>query len=142
MTGHKPRIFVHAPFQGDPATLALKKAVLDEVASLGYSLQEFGVSGVPKALKWNFDLAIRLMQRCDGALVLALGRHEVDVAGVPLRIPSEYAHFEGARTGSDYPRQEGEDALRPGWCDLHCDGSESVQRCQTREAGRADPRSD
>lgn len=89
----KPRIYVHAPDCLSPMHLAIKERVLREVNAAGFDPQEFNVSGLPAGINWTFDNAAAIMDRCQGAVIIALPKYDF---GPDMRMPSEYAHFEGA----------------------------------------------
>jgi len=91
----KPRIYVHAPLPRNlsPRRQDIRAKVLDAIAIAGFDPQEFGVSGIPGRLTWTFDEAARLMDRCQGAVIIALPKYEF---GPEMLMPSEYSHYEGA----------------------------------------------
>jgi len=77
--------------------LSAKEGLKKLLASQGFEVQEFGVSGLPANMPWTADAALEVMRKCDGVLVLAFSRFEfIDDTGKPVRIPTEYNHYEGA----------------------------------------------
>lgn len=90
----KPRIFIHCPLDHHLSAyqLALKESVLNQVRGAGFEPQEFNVSGLVAGENWTFDAASRLMDRCQGAVILALPKYELPNG---VRLPSEFAHVEG-----------------------------------------------
>lgn len=91
----KPRVYIHAPLPQNlsPRRQEIRAKVLDAVTAAGFDPQEFGVSGLPSRLAWSFDNAARVMDRCQGAVIIALPKYEF---GTDLLMPSEYSHYEGA----------------------------------------------
>jgi hypothetical protein len=51
------------------------------------------VSGIPAGWAWSFDKSAEVMDRCQGAVILALVKYQF---GDDHLLPSEYAHYEGA----------------------------------------------
>jgi Predicted nucleotide-binding protein containing TIR-like domain len=92
---YRPRVYVHAPLVGNLSERRrkLRTKTLAMPATAGFDPQEFGVSGSPLRSAWTFDQAARLMDSCQGAVILALPKYEF---GNDLLMPSEYAHYEGA----------------------------------------------
>ena len=102
----KPRVYVSCPARLSPEHRLVKESILKALSEAGIEPHEFAVSGLPvtEDINWSFKSADELMQRCQGALILAFTRHECmiqrDENGrrweerIPM--PSEYAHFEGA----------------------------------------------
>ena len=93
---YRPNIYIHAPYQPEPAQAVVKQAILDKIRSIGFDPQEFHVSGKPKGDPWTFDRALEVMRQCDGALILALMRRIESDGATSTPAPSEYSHFEGA----------------------------------------------
>ena len=90
-----PRIYIHAPVRQrlNPARQAVRSRLLDRVKAAGFEPQEFAVSGIPAAWAWSFDRAAEVMDRCQGAVILALAKYEFEDGWI---LPSEYSHYEGA----------------------------------------------
>lgn len=91
----KPRVYVHSPLDRhlSPSRIAMKQFLLDEVIAAGFEPQEFNVSGLPAGINWTFETSAHLMDRCQGAIIIALPKYDL---GANLLLPSEFAHFEGA----------------------------------------------
>jgi hypothetical protein len=90
-----PRVYVHAPLGVNltPGRQAVRAQVLERVTAAGFESQEFAVSGIPAAWAWNFDRAAQVMDQCQGAVILALPKYQLDDGHA---FPSEFAHYEGA----------------------------------------------
>jgi hypothetical protein len=50
------------------------------------------VSGIPAGWAWSFDKSAEVMDRCQGAVILALVKYQL---GDDHLLPSEYAHYRG-----------------------------------------------
>ena len=92
-----PRIYVSAPFDRvlNHQQREIKREVLHAISQAGLQPQEFGVSGLPARLAWDFYAANEVMSNCQGALVLALIRFRASTESGPIAIPTESNHFEG-----------------------------------------------
>ena len=94
----RPRVYFSATTDRflDDRQRAVKQAILSAVSAAGFQPQEFGVSGLPAAMQWNFDAADEVMSNCQGGLILAQARYRVRTQdGDELALPSEYNHLEG-----------------------------------------------
>jgi hypothetical protein len=92
-----PKVYISAAadFNLSSSDLSIKKELLKRVADENFDVQEFQGSGIPKGMRWSFEDAARIMDRCQGVLVLAQGRftqHFSDMKGLGA---SEYCHYEG-----------------------------------------------
>jgi hypothetical protein len=102
----KPRAFISVPDNRhlDSRRKRLKESVIRFVASqdfevVGFEPEQFGTGLPVNREDWTLDKAIRLMQRCDGAIVLALARMHVSVGGAhqaTTALTTAYNHLEGA----------------------------------------------
>lgn len=95
-----PRIFISAPVDASltPVQLSFKTAILKKVKQAGLEPQEFNVSGLPIRNGWTFQNVENVMQKCQGAIVLAFGRysHTMTINNQVIVMPTEYNHYEGA----------------------------------------------
>jgi hypothetical protein len=109
----KPRVYVSCPLDQHlmQEHREVKAKILTALSDAGFEPHEFVVSGLPVAedINWSFKSANQLMQRCQGALILAFTRHDFRIERFEMgqmredriRMPSEYAHFEGALATSN-----------------------------------------
>ena len=97
-TSYRPRIYISAPLPAnmDPIRAALREGVVKMLKARGLAPQEFGISGMPSGWSWDFARSAGVMRHCDGAAILALARYMVPANPVPIPMPTEYNHFEGA----------------------------------------------
>lgn len=95
----KRRIYVSTPLDEHlhKDQLAIKQAIYASLENEEFEPQEFLYRGLPAGTSWSFQESRKVMQRCDGALILAFVRSDFDLEdGSRLCIPSEYNHYEGA----------------------------------------------
>lgn len=95
----KRRIYVSTPLDEhlNQQQLSIKNAILSSLEQEGFEPQEFHVSGLPADVNWSFQESRKVMNRCDGSLILALVRTVYELQdGHLVSIPSEYNHYEGA----------------------------------------------
>jgi hypothetical protein len=97
----QPRIYISCRYDPrrrflDHARQSLREGILQCVREQGFEPQEFGVSGLPQGSDWDFARARDVMLQCDGALVIAIAQWFTEEGGIPVPVPSEYSHFEGA----------------------------------------------
>jgi hypothetical protein len=73
----KSRIYIHSPINShlSPQRLMTKEKILNAVKSEGFDPQEFGEGDLWEGLAWSFDNAARVMERCQGAVILALPKY-------------------------------------------------------------------
>ena len=108
-----PRLFVSVPDDRylDARRQGLKMAIIGAVAAHGFEMvgfepEQFG-AGMPMHLDvWSVERALKMLRRCDGALVLALARSTAfvhyaaappfPVPAGPVPLPTPYNHLEGA----------------------------------------------
>jgi hypothetical protein len=90
----KPRVFISVPMDQnlDARQRSIKHAILDGVRSEGFEPQEFFVSGLPLRMPYSFENAREVMDRCQGAVILAFARWSTGNAAVP----TVWNHYEGA----------------------------------------------
>ena len=90
----KPRIFISVPTDQnlDARQRSIKHAILDGVRNEGFEPQEFLVSGLALHMAYNFANAREVMDRCQGAIILAFARWHYGNAA----IPTVWNHYEGA----------------------------------------------
>jgi hypothetical protein len=90
----QPRVFISVPTDQnlDARQRSLKHAILHAVEDEGLEPQEFLVSGLPLRMAYNFANAREVMDRCQGAVVLAFARWRTGNAAVP----TVWNHYEGA----------------------------------------------
>jgi hypothetical protein len=91
----KPRVYIHAPWPHNLSTrrAEIRTKVLNAITAAGFEPQKFKVSGLSVRLQWTFDEAARVMDRCQGAFILALPKYDF---GPDLLLPSEFSHYECA----------------------------------------------
>jgi hypothetical protein len=93
------RIFISAPTDSGltPPQRKIKAAIIDMVAAANLDPQLFGERGIPIRTSWSFTKAEDLMERCYGAVIIALARHRYIVHDAPpVNFASEFNHYEGA----------------------------------------------
>ena len=92
-----PKVYISAAadFNLSSSDLSIKKDVIARVAAEGFDVQEFQGSGLPKGMRWSFEDAARVMDRCQGVLVLAQGRFAMQFRDQQGLGASEYCHYEG-----------------------------------------------
>lgn len=90
----KPRIFISVPIDGHLSArqLALKHAILEQIKREGFEPQECFTSGLPLRMAYNFANAREVMDRCQGAAILAFARWKSGTGAVP----TVWNHYEGA----------------------------------------------
>lgn len=90
----EPRVFISVPTDQnlDTRQQSLKQAILTAVRKEGFEPQEFWVSGLPLRMAYTFANAREVMDRCQGAVILAFARWHTDNAAVP----TVWNHYEGA----------------------------------------------
>jgi hypothetical protein len=95
-----PRIFISAPIDASltSAQLSFKTAVIKKVKQAGFDPQEFNVSGLPIRDGWTFQNVENIMERCQGAIILAFERYSyvMKLNNQMIVMPTEYNHYEGA----------------------------------------------
>jgi Predicted nucleotide-binding protein containing TIR-like domain len=91
------RVFVSASSNRnlDDRRKALKAAILGKVRDAGLEPQEFWESGLAESLTWSFENVDRVMQKCNGAIVIGFPRWSVSEPS-PGALVGEYNHYEGA----------------------------------------------
>jgi TIR domain/CAP12/Pycsar effector protein, TIR domain len=92
-----PRVFVSAPVDSvlDARQLAIKRGVLAALDKAGFEPQEFGASGLPAQMAWNFEAAREVMGNCQGAFIFGFARWRVSTDAGLMTMLTEYNHFEG-----------------------------------------------
>ena len=92
-----PRVFVSAPVDSvlNVGQLAIKRGVLALLRKTGIEPQEFGASGLPAQMIWNFEAAREVMGNCQGACILGFARWRVSTDAGLMTMLTEYNHFEG-----------------------------------------------
>lgn len=97
------RIFISVP--GDhvlnDSQQELKWAIVEKIESLGYIPEIFNSErprggSLAAGRNWTFSECITIMKRCIGAIIIGLPRHTINTSDGHLKLPTEYAHFEGA----------------------------------------------
>lgn len=93
-----PRVFVSAALEKNllPPQQLMQAAIVEALEAAGLDPQLVAVRGLPLDLAWNFAAAEDIIARCQGAVVLAFARHRFSTPEGPLKLPSEYNHYEGA----------------------------------------------
>ncbi len=79
----------------------LKWAIVNKIEQLGYIPEIFhsekpSQGSLAAGRGWTFGECITIMNRCVGAIIIGLPRHIIATSEGDLRLPTEYAHFEGA----------------------------------------------
>lgn len=80
----------------------LKWALVEKITGMGFIPEIFhSERAQPGSLAagrgWTFAECAAVMRRCVGAIILGLPRHVFPTKNGSLRMPTEYAHFEGAQ---------------------------------------------
>jgi hypothetical protein len=96
-----PRVFISVPTDKhlDARQRSLKHAILNGIRNEGLEPQEFLVSGLPFRMAYNFENAREVMERCQGAVILAFARWRNkekywNIGNAAL--PTVWNHYEGA----------------------------------------------
>ena len=79
----------------------LKWAIINKVEQLGYIPEIFhserpNLGSLTAGRGWTFGECITVMKRCVGTIIIGLPRHELSTGESVLKLPTEFAHFEGA----------------------------------------------
>jgi len=97
------RVYVSLPAdQWLPRNLnELKWGIVEEIEKLGYLPEVFtnprGKPGLASSKAWSARDADQIARRCVGAAIVGMGRWKFkDKYGVPVELPTEYNHYEGA----------------------------------------------
>ena len=96
------RIFISSPADRllDERRRGVKRAIMDEVAGLGYEVQAFGTldggRGLAKRQAWNPDVVDGVIRRCVGAAVLGFPRWALSGDRGAVKLATEYCHYEAA----------------------------------------------
>ncbi len=97
------RIYISMPADRwlPPNLNDLKWAVVDEIESLGYTPEIFtnpkGAAGLASWKAWTPRDADEIGRRCVGAALIGMPRWTFcDASGNPVRLPTEFSHYEGA----------------------------------------------
>ncbi|HEX6622832.1 MAG TPA: nucleotide-binding protein [Pyrinomonadaceae bacterium] len=97
------RIYISVP--GDSrlteSQQLLKWALIDKVSELGYTPEMFyserpQSGSLAHGRNWSFAECSAVLRRCVGAIIIGLPRHQFSTDDGPVRLPTEYAHIEGA----------------------------------------------
>src|SRR5262245_32746631 len=96
----KPRVYVHSPAKLNLRRHKVRSKVIDAIIAAGFDPQEVGGPRSKALLSWTFNEAARVMDRCQGAVIIALPQYEF---GPDMLMPSEYSHYEGALALSTGP---------------------------------------
>jgi hypothetical protein len=101
--GIAKRIFISVPSDQalSDSQKDLKWAIVDKIQSLGYIPEIFhsekpSAGSLAAGRGWTFDECMTIIKRCLGAIIIGLPRHTVTTNEETLKLPTEYAHFEGA----------------------------------------------
>lgn len=97
------RIYVSVPGDSKLTELQqqLKWALIGKVSEHGY-IPEIFYSERPQpgslahGRNWSFAECAAVLRRCVGAMIIGLPRHQFSSEDGPIRLPTEYAHIEGA----------------------------------------------
>lgn len=97
------RIFISVPSDQilTDTQQELKWAIVTKIETLGYIPEIFHSEGpsqgsLAAGRGWTFNECITIMKRCIGAIIIGLPRHNINTNDGQLKLPTEYAHFEGA----------------------------------------------
>lgn len=96
------RIFISSPADKhlDERRLKVKRAIMNNIARLGYEVQAFGTKnrglGSAKNEPWNADKVAEVMRQCVGAAILGFPRWTFSRKGKTFSLASEYCHYESA----------------------------------------------
>jgi len=97
------RIFISVPSDQilNDAQQQLKWAIVEKIESLGYIPEIFNSErpnqgSLAAGRGWTFTECITVMKRCIGTIIIGLPRHNINSTDGQLKMPTEYAHFEGA----------------------------------------------
>lgn len=92
-----PKVYISAAadFNISNDDQKIKKELIQKLLAEGFDVQEFQGSGLPKGLRWSFEDAARIIDRCQGVLVLAQGRFNMSFSDMHGLGASEYCHYEG-----------------------------------------------
>ncbi len=97
------RIFISVPNDNilNENQREFKWALIKMVERLGFIAEIFyNTQPNPRSItirkSWTFEECINVMRRCVGAIVIGLPRHTLPTPEGVLKLPTEYAHFEGA----------------------------------------------
>jgi hypothetical protein len=95
---YRPKIFVSCIYKLDTNSpqKKIKNEVIRRIKEAGFEPQIFLEAGLAEDMAWNFESVYGIMKRCDGAVILGLSRWSLNNENSPVRIPTEYNHFEGA----------------------------------------------
>lgn len=97
------RVFISVP--GDhilnESQKILKWSIVNKIEQLGYIPEIFhsekpSQGSLAAGRGWTFGECITIMKRCVGAIIVGLPRHSLTTNEGSLKLPTEFAHFEGA----------------------------------------------
>lgn len=83
-----------------PAENELKWAIVERIEALGLVTEIFhdtrGKASLCESMSWSAANAEYVSRRCVGVVLIGLPRWRFDTPGGPVRLPTEFAHFQGA----------------------------------------------
>ncbi|MVT10001.1 TIR domain-containing protein [Chitinophaga tropicalis] len=102
MQAYKPRIFVSCIYklEKDSPQRRIKDETIKQIRNAGFEPQIFMEAGLAEDMVWNFDTVYSILKKCDGAVILGLGRWSMSNEKESAKIPTEYNHYEGALAAS------------------------------------------
>lgn len=78
----------------------LKWAIVEKVEELGFTTEIFSnpkfKPGLASNKSWRPDLASSILSKCAGAVIIGLPRWEFSYENQVIKLPTEFAHYEGA----------------------------------------------
>lgn len=96
------RVFVGMPADVwlSDAQNDLKWGVVEKIEALGFVPEIFfdptGRQSLSAGSAWSADAADEIMRHCTGAAIIGLPRWVFEAADGPVRLPTEFSHYEGA----------------------------------------------
>lgn len=96
------RIFVSLPDDRwlTPTQNDLKWGIVERIESAGYLPEIFldptGRKSLAAGDPWSADRADKIIRRCYGAALIGLPRWTFNASDGPVRLPTEFSHYEGA----------------------------------------------